>query len=1131
MIGTRRRWAVSPAGRALRLAFVALLVFLQGVFSLAQPALAEVAAPQVSSQVISVRVLTAEYLLDETGVTVEHYPMNDLAGAPRLPFWSTEVELPPDSVWWIEYESPGAQRLAQTALIPAAPVPDASAFEAGLWFDDAEFSFAAPTLDRPDPAIYGVDAFYPQSPVVPGDVQWQRGQRLLALRVFPFQYNPVTRALNYHPDLQIRIYVAPGEAAEVPAIRTPAQPSNAPASTAGALRIRTASGGLHRLTYNDLVGAGVPLASVDPATFAMHYLGQPVAIHVMGDGDARFEPDELVVFYAQPYQGRYQTSNVYWFTYGAEPGLRMAERTVTPTGSEPLITTITQTLHVELDSEYRTQFPLPQDADHWFDWPLSPDSATAVVTATRTYDLALDDALTGGTLRIRAALHGGANHALNPDKSIAITLNDHYVATHQWEGMTYTIAEASAPAAWLDGAPNRVHLTAAISQLPGIAFYSVVPDWVQVSYPALADAENNRIDIEGVAEGANRVAVSGFSTSDAQVYELRDPNRPVRILAASAEPAGGGYTLSFWDADLPGPTYALSTPASLLAPLAIEPDTPSTWGAPGHEADYIAVVHRSLWDAIDPLLAHRAAEGMAVAKVDVQDIYDEWSYGRRDPEAIRSFLSYAYRCWNSAPCDPPPASPPEPPQYVLLVGDGHYDFTGASGTAFPNLIPPYLAHVDPWMGETLVDNRYVSVDGPADYLPDMAIGRIPANTPAEAAAVIDKIIAYETAAPSGSWQERVVYVADRNNDPAYNFHALSDHARLQWLPAGYDDRTIYYNLDYFTGPEMRAAVKTAFNGDAFMMQWFGHASRYTWGAFVALNYNDPPTFNANDTWPFTVHYTCYSGYFGNLAYGVHALSEILVHTPQRGSVADLSSSGANLGSSLQQLNQGVTKAVFRDRIERAGQAVTAAKRDYFQSGGGIPSVIDTFVYFGDPALKLRLPESRLAGSTLEASRAWAPPGMSVAFTATLTTPASATAQLSLDLPANLDAPTALGATSSSAVYDPALHRVTWSGAVAPGAAEVVTFTSALAAGQQSCGAAAVSGQVLDDLAAPALLSASMQVAAPDVDCDGDVDVADVQQVAARWGALVGDPAWHPRFDLDGDDQIGVLDIIVVASLW
>ncbi|QLQ07992.1 MAG: hypothetical protein HZY76_19690 [Anaerolineae bacterium] len=39
---------------------------------------------------------------------------------------------------------------------------------------------------------------------------------------------------------------------------------------------------MYRLTYGDLLAAGVPVATTNPATFAMTYLGQPIAIEVTG---------------------------------------------------------------------------------------------------------------------------------------------------------------------------------------------------------------------------------------------------------------------------------------------------------------------------------------------------------------------------------------------------------------------------------------------------------------------------------------------------------------------------------------------------------------------------------------------------------------------------------------------------------------------------------------------------------------------------------------------------------------------------------------------------------------------------------------------------------------------------------
>jgi hypothetical protein len=424
--------------------------------------------------------------------------------------------------------------------------------------------------------------------------------------------------------------------------------------------------------------------------------------------------------------------------------------------------------------------------------------------------------------------------------------------------------------------------------------------------------------------------------------------------------SGDGYELHFWDAwasGTPSPSYylALPTETALLAPIAVEEDETTSWGTQDNHYDYIAIYHRSLRDvapdAVTRLLDHRAAQGLRVAEVDVQDVYDEFSYGRVDPEAIRAFLTYAYHHWNQGE---------EPPRFVLLVGDGHYDFKGVTGTPLPNLIPPYLFDIDPWIGETAADNRFVSADGPDDYLPDMAIGRIPANTQADVAAVVAKILAYEDPAvtPDGDWQKQVYFVADDKDNSAGNFHALSDETRLNRLPLDYDDHTIYYRSDGSLDEpaEMMTAIKQAFNDGALLLQWFGHASRFRWGSVSGIwNLYEPANLAPHNRLPFTLAYSCWAGYFINLYANVQTLGETHVLQPGRGAVADLSPSGLHVGSALVTLNQGMAKAIFQDRIRTVGEAVNAGKRYYYANSASWHDVIDTSVLFGDPATRLRLP--------------------------------------------------------------------------------------------------------------------------------------------------------------------------------
>ena len=116
-------------------------------------------------------------------------------------------------------------------------------------------------------------------------------------------------------------------------------------------------------------------------------------------------------------------------------------------------------------------------------------------------------------------------------------------------------------------------------------------------------------------------------------------------------------------------------------------------------------------------------------------------------------------------------------------------------------IPPYLAPVDPWIGETAADNRYVTLVG-ADTLPDMMLGRLSVNSAAEASAFVNKIVAYEQNPVPGDWQQQVLAVAD-NADSAGDFAQMSDDLLACCLPAPYQDQAekVYYGVTHTTVAE------------------------------------------------------------------------------------------------------------------------------------------------------------------------------------------------------------------------------------------------------------------------------------------------------------------------------------------
>jgi hypothetical protein len=94
--------------------------------------------------------------------------------------------------------------------------------------------------------------------------------------------------------------------------------------------------------------------------------------------------------------------------------------------------------------------------------------------------------------------------------------------------------------------------------------------------------------------------------------------------------------------------------------------------------------------------------------VSTESVYSAFGYGEQTPEAIRDTLAYAYHQWQKPS-----------PRYVLLLGDGTYDFKDALRTGVVNQVPPLMVKTSYlW---TASDPAYASVNG-EDVLPDHADG-------------------------------------------------------------------------------------------------------------------------------------------------------------------------------------------------------------------------------------------------------------------------------------------------------------------------------------------------------------------------------------------------------------------------
>ncbi len=460
-------------------------------------------------------------------------------------------------------------------------------------------------------------------------------------------------------------------------------------------------------------------------------------------------------------------------------------------------------------------------------------------------------------------------------------------------------------------------------------------DALAMTYPT-NQAPAGQLRFQGEA-GRKSYTLSGWSGALA-VYDVSNPLAPQVVTDCSL----AGSTLTIGDADANPAAYLVVPVTKIKTALSIS--QAKIVNDPPDGADYIIITPPSLAGAIAPLAAYRAEQGLRVITIDVEAIYDTYGQGRMDAAALKTFLHHAYTTW---------AGPA--PLYVLLVGDGSYDFKNYSGFNPQTLLPPYLAHVDPWWGETAADNQLATVAG-QDNLPDLLIGRLSATTSAEVTTMVDKIIHYETNPAFGNWNAAQIFVAD-NPDGAGDFYAEADEGYNRVQSPFWGKRLYYSNTPtgqpyvFASADSLRGNFLASFNSGASLVTFHGHSSWHQWAEESLFHLNDITSLNNQYRLPVVLEMTCFTGFFHHPEYP--ALDESLLRRSGGGAIAVWGSTGLGVSPGHARLQAGFLQAIFDQGETNLGAAVLAGKTTLYATGSNL-DLLDTMTLFGDPALKLYL---------------------------------------------------------------------------------------------------------------------------------------------------------------------------------
>jgi len=413
------------------------------------------------------------------------------------------------------------------------------------------------------------------------------------------------------------------------------------------------------------------------------------------------------------------------------------------------------------------------------------------------------------------------------------------------------------------------------------------------------------------------VTISGFAGPGIRAVDVSDPDSAVELVGEVVQQSDG-YSIRFGAGDL-SREVLLFTDAGVETPAAMTANHPSNWHDGGVGADVVIISHVSFLQALEALKAAQERDGWRVALLDVEDCYDEFSFGAKTPRAIKDFLVRVRSVERKTP------------KFLLLVGDASFDPRNYLGLGSFDFVPTKM--VDTRYLETPSDDWFVDFDEIG--FPQMAVGRLAARTETEASMMVAKALSFRNRDQSASWTRRALLVADEGD--TFDFEVASEEVRAL-LPDGVNAVQVYRGR---MGAATRRAVLEYLNDGSLLVNYVGHGSVDLWRGDV-LTSSDAYGLTNQERLPLYVIMDCLNGHFIDLY--SESLAEALVKTPTGGAVGVWASSGLTEPGAQALMNRALYRYLLQPGMT-VGKAILRAK-----AMSNDADVRRTWEYLGDPTI-------------------------------------------------------------------------------------------------------------------------------------------------------------------------------------
>lgn len=726
--------------------------------------------------------------------------------------------------------------------------------------------------------------------------------------------------------------------------------------------------GVYKITYNDLVSAGMNPAGINPKNLRLYGNGGGMlpepnsiprhddlvenAIIVVGEEDGVFNTQDYILFFGQsPHEWSYTPGsqtfefrhniysdhNYYFLTADHGQGKRIALLPNEGTPANYFVNTFDDYMVHSLNTEnlmksgrqwYGEKFDGILTRDFKFNFPnrvLDSAFTTQIhVAASSLKPTKFVFDINGTNLQANISQVSGGNY---PPVAKDNIITSKLVSAQSDIDIKITYHKSSSPSkGWLDyiwiHAFRRLRMSG--DQMAFRSLNSVAPG--RVSEFRVANTNTAHL-IWDVSDPANVGKIDAALQSGEMVFRLGTGQKREFIVFDPAK----AYNVVFVENVANQNLHGVNVPDLLIVthPLFLD------------EARRLATFHKNN-SGIDTLV------------VTIPLIYNEFSSGKQDVTAIRDFARMLYERDQGT----------EKFRYLLIFGDASYDYKDRIEKN-TNFVPGWMSYesLEP-VQSYITDDYYgfldISEGGTGANIIDLGIGRLPAGTVEEAAAMVNKIIYYSenSEITMGDWRNNICLIADDEDSNIYIRDSEILAKIIDSTYSAFNLSKIY--LDAYTQvsvpggnryPEVNADINKEVQRGALIVNYIGHGGILGLAHERVLEIVDIKNWTNYDRMTVFITATCEFAYFDDPSHT--SPGELVLLNPNGGGIALFTTTRPTYATYNFSLNKRMFENSFRrinGEYPRLGDIMRLSKQH---------SALDLnarkFVLLGDPVVKINIP--------------------------------------------------------------------------------------------------------------------------------------------------------------------------------